>query len=146
MGTEEWKTEPEKDKGNASACFLWKLTSCQGFFDLCCHGGRTQCLVLPETHIKYIETLALQSKNSSCIIGKQAKVLPWHHNLCPALCTSEKMCYNIPKKDWCEEVGCTSLQSDWSLRFSEERTHTQRVKQQTACDSVAKNLTSTSKW
>lgn len=76
MGTEEGKTEPEKDKGNVSACFLWELTACQGFFDLCCHGGRTQCLALPETHIKYIETLALQSKISSCIIGKQAKVLP----------------------------------------------------------------------
>jgi len=49
MGTEEGKTKLEKDKGNASACFMWELTACQDSFYLCCHGGRTQCLALPET-------------------------------------------------------------------------------------------------
>lgn len=69
MGTEEGKSKLEKDKGNASACFMWELTACQDSFYLCCHGGRTQCLALPETLAKVYKNTcsAIKLCYSSCV-------------------------------------------------------------------------------
>lgn len=144
MGTEEGKTEPEKDKGNASACFLWELTACQGFFDLCCRGGRTPCLALPKTQ-NILKHLLCNQRTPVVLLENQQRF--YLDIITYALCFAhQKKCAIIYQR----EIGvkksgahhCKAIGNWGFLR----REHAERVKQQTACVSVAKNLTSTSKW